>query len=169
MSQYIWFKMFMNCPSEAFPQKKGTVPVHSSAHAVTLPLHLSRPVEVRRHMSWHLAAWGIPLPCKVRLLAIQRSRTQSERKKLSRSALNRQNLAKARFSPAEKRYGHFKQPCQRLYNYWAKTNGTARSCLYRSSLLTIKHSGFSNTFAPCTIHSLPPHEIHRFAFGFNFI
>lgn len=133
MSQYIWYKMFMNCPSEAFPQKKCTlieaechVPVHSSAHAVTLPLHLSRPVEVRRHVSWRLAAWGIPLPCKVHLLAIQRSRTQTERKKLSRSALNRQNLARARFSPAEKRYGHFKQPCQRLYNYWAKTDGTAR-------------------------------------------
>ncbi|TKS70385.1 hypothetical protein D9C73_004454 [Collichthys lucidus] len=51
------------------------------------------------------------------LLAVQRARTQAERKKLSHRALHRQNLAKTRFSPAEKRYGHFKQPCQRLYNY----------------------------------------------------
>ncbi|XP_071403301.1 tumor protein p53-inducible nuclear protein 2 [Centroberyx affinis] len=76
-----------------------------------------RPVAVRQHISWRLAAWGIPLPCNVQLLAVQRARTQAERKKLSRSALHRQNLAKTRFSPAEKRYGHFKQPCQRLYNY----------------------------------------------------
>ncbi|XP_038556597.1 si:ch211-260e23.9 [Micropterus salmoides] len=77
----------------------------------------SRSVAVRRHISWRLAAWGIPLPCKVQLLAVQRARTQVERKKLSRSALHRQNLAKMHFSPAEKRYGHFKQPCQRLCNY----------------------------------------------------
>ncbi|KAK2853437.1 hypothetical protein Q5P01_006098 [Channa striata] len=77
----------------------------------------SRPVAVRRHISWHLAAWGIPLPCNIHLLAIQRARTQTERKKLSRSSLHRQNLTKLRFSAAEKRYGHFKQPCQRLYNY----------------------------------------------------
>ncbi|XP_036952202.1 si:ch211-260e23.9 isoform X2 [Acanthopagrus latus] len=77
----------------------------------------SRPVAVRRHISWRLAAWGIPLPCDVQLLAVQRARTQAEWKKLSRGALHRQNLAKTRFSPAEKRYGHFKQPCQRLYNY----------------------------------------------------
>lgn len=77
----------------------------------------SRPVAVRRHISWCLAAWGIPLPCSIQLLAVQRARTQAERKKLSRSALHRQNLAKTRFYPAEKRYGHFKQPCQRLYNY----------------------------------------------------
>lgn len=77
----------------------------------------SRPVAVRRHISWRLAAWGIPLPCNIQLLAVQRARTQAERKKLSRSALLRQNLAKMRFSPAERRYGHFKQPSQRLYNY----------------------------------------------------
>ncbi|XP_041837241.1 si:ch211-260e23.9 [Melanotaenia boesemani] len=77
----------------------------------------SRPVAVRRHISWHLAAWGVPLPCNVQLLAVQRARIQAERKKLSSSALHRQNLAKARFTPGEKRYGHFKQPCQRLYNY----------------------------------------------------
>ncbi|XP_068433653.1 tumor protein p53-inducible nuclear protein 1 [Clinocottus analis] len=74
----------------------------------------SRPVAVRRHVSWRLAAWGIPLPCNVQLLAVQRAETQAERKKLSRGALCRQNLAKARFSPAERRYGHFKQ---RLCNY----------------------------------------------------
>ncbi|XP_008277570.1 tumor protein p53-inducible nuclear protein 2 [Stegastes partitus] len=77
----------------------------------------SRPVAVRRHISWRLAAWGIPLPCTVQLLAVQRARTQTERKKLSRSALHRQNLAKTRFSLGERRYGHFKQPAQRLYNY----------------------------------------------------
>ncbi|CAK6962000.1 tumor protein p53-inducible nuclear protein 2 [Scomber scombrus] len=77
----------------------------------------ARPVAVRRHISWRLAAWGIPLPCNIQLLAVQRARTHAERKKLTRSALHRQNLAKTRFSPAERRYGHFKQPCQRLYNY----------------------------------------------------
>ncbi|XP_076589571.1 tumor protein p53-inducible nuclear protein 2 [Chaetodon auriga] len=77
----------------------------------------TRPVAVRRHISWRLAAWGIPLPCNIHLLAVQRARIQAERKKLSRSALHRQNLAKTRFSAVEKRYGHFKQPCQRLCNY----------------------------------------------------
>ncbi|XP_013862703.1 tumor protein p53-inducible nuclear protein 2 [Austrofundulus limnaeus] len=76
----------------------------------------SRPVAVRRHISWHLAAWGIPLPCNVHLLSAQRARSQAERKKLSRSALHRQNLAKTRFSSGEKRYGHLKRPCQRVYN-----------------------------------------------------
>lgn len=77
----------------------------------------SRQVAVGPHISWRLAAWGIPLPCNVQLLAVQRARTQAERKRLSRASLHRQNLAKLRFSPAEKRYGFFKQPCQRLYNY----------------------------------------------------
>ncbi|XP_020783162.1 tumor protein p53-inducible nuclear protein 1 isoform X2 [Boleophthalmus pectinirostris] len=79
-----------------------------------------RPVAVRRHLSWRLAAWGVPLPCNLQLLSVQsvqRDKTQGERKKLSRSALHRQNMAKTRFSAAERRYGHFKQPCQRLYNY----------------------------------------------------
>lgn len=76
-----------------------------------------RPVAVRRHLSWRLAAWGVPLPCNVQLLTVQRAKTQAERKKLSRSALHRQNMAKTRFSPSERRYGHFKQPSQRLYNY----------------------------------------------------
>ncbi|KAF0043637.1 tumor protein p53-inducible nuclear protein 1 [Scophthalmus maximus] len=77
----------------------------------------SRPVAVRQHISWRLAAWGIPLPCKIQLLAVQRARTPAERKKLSRGSLHRQNIAKLRFSPAEKRFGYFKQPCQRFYNY----------------------------------------------------
>ncbi|XP_056134938.1 tumor protein p53-inducible nuclear protein 2 [Lampris incognitus] len=76
-----------------------------------------RAVAVRQHISWRLAAWGIPLACDVQLLAVQRAKNQVEHKKLSRSALHRQNLAKTCFSPAERRYGHFKQPCQRLYNY----------------------------------------------------
>ncbi|XP_028257313.1 tumor protein p53-inducible nuclear protein 2 [Parambassis ranga] len=77
----------------------------------------SRPVAVRRNISWRLAAWGVPLPCNIQLLAVQRARTQAERKKLSRSALHRQNLARMQYSLGDKRYGHFKQPCQRLYNY----------------------------------------------------
>ncbi|XP_034054728.1 tumor protein p53-inducible nuclear protein 2 [Gymnodraco acuticeps] len=76
----------------------------------------SRPVVVRRHISWRLAAWGLPLPGHLQLLAVQRAGAQAERKKLSRGGLHRQNLAKMRFSPTEKRYGHFKQPCQRLCN-----------------------------------------------------
>ncbi|CAL8350571.1 unnamed protein product [Merluccius merluccius] len=77
----------------------------------------ARSVAVRRHISWRLAAWGIPLASNVQLLAIQRAWGQGEHRKLSRGALHRQNLTKTRFSPTEKRYGHFKQPCQRLYNY----------------------------------------------------
>ncbi|CAI5646491.1 unnamed protein product [Oreochromis niloticus] len=77
----------------------------------------SRLVVVRRHVSWHLAAWGLPLPFNVQLPAAQRARSRAECRKLSRGALRRQNLAKTRFCPAERRYGHFKQPCQRLYNY----------------------------------------------------
>lgn len=77
-------------------------------------------------ISWHPAAWEIPQACNVHLLTVQRARNQSERKKLSRSAIHRQNLAKARLSLADRRYGHFKQPCQRLYNYWAG-DGSART------------------------------------------
>ncbi|XP_029000766.1 tumor protein p53-inducible nuclear protein 2 [Betta splendens] len=77
----------------------------------------NRSIVVRRHISWHLAAWGLPLPCDVQLLAAQRARVQSERKKLGRGVLQRQNLSRLPSSPAEKRYGHFKQPCQRLHNY----------------------------------------------------
>ncbi|KAM9546065.1 tumor protein p53-inducible nuclear protein 2-like isoform 2-T2 [Salvelinus alpinus] len=76
-----------------------------------------RPVPVKQHVSWRLAAWGSPLPCNVQLLAIQQARTHVECKKLTRSAFQRQNLAKMRFSPSDRRFGHFKQPCQRLYNY----------------------------------------------------
>lgn len=87
---------------------------------VTPPLCLTRPVAVRWYISWHLAAWGIPLPYKIHLLAVQRTRTQTVRKKLCRSAIHRQNLAKTRFSPTDKCYNHFNQPCQRLYNYWTR-------------------------------------------------
>nr|XP_057934864.1 tumor protein p53-inducible nuclear protein 2 [Doryrhamphus excisus] len=76
-----------------------------------------RPVAVSRHISWRLAAWGVPLPVDVRLLTLQRARGAAERKKLSRGALARQNLVKTRCSASERRYGHFKQPSQRLYNY----------------------------------------------------
>lgn len=77
----------------------------------------SRPVAVRRHVSWRLTAWGFPLPYNVQLVAVQRARSRAERRKLSHSALHRQNLIKMHFCPGERRYGHFKQPCQRVYNY----------------------------------------------------
>ncbi|XP_067105486.1 tumor protein p53-inducible nuclear protein 2 isoform X2 [Osmerus mordax] len=76
-----------------------------------------RPVSIKQHVSWRLAAWGSPLPCHVHRLALHRARPLPGHKRLTRSALHRQNLAKTRFSPAERRYGHFKQPSQRLFNY----------------------------------------------------
>ncbi|XP_012670415.2 si:ch211-260e23.9 [Clupea harengus] len=76
-----------------------------------------RPVPFKRHLSWRLAGWGSPLPCSASMLPIQCAKTQMDRRKLSRSAIQRQNLARIRFSAAERRYGFFKQPCQRLYNY----------------------------------------------------
>ncbi|KAF6734608.1 Tumor protein p53-inducible nuclear protein 1 [Oryzias melastigma] len=72
----------------------------------------SRPAAVARRSSWGMfLAWSEPP------LAVQRSCSQADRKRLSRGALHRQNLARVRFSAGERRYGHFKQPCQRLYNY----------------------------------------------------
>ncbi|XP_072321774.1 tumor protein p53-inducible nuclear protein 1 [Eucyclogobius newberryi] len=73
------------------------------------------PVAVTTHLSWRLAAWGVPLPCNIQLL--QGAKAQAERKKVSRGALRRQNMAKTRFCASERRFGHFKQPSQRLYNY----------------------------------------------------
>ncbi|KAL1007119.1 hypothetical protein UPYG_G00082270 [Umbra pygmaea] len=78
---------------------------------------MPRLLPVNQHVSWRLAAWGSPLPCSAHLLAMQQARTHTERKTLTRRALQRLNLAKMRFSPSDRRYGHFKQPCQRLYNY----------------------------------------------------
>ncbi|XP_018927689.1 si:ch211-260e23.9 [Cyprinus carpio] len=78
---------------------------------------LARPVPIRRHVSWRLAAWGSPLPCSTILLSVQRARVYNEHRKLTRGALNRQNLARTRYSPSERHYGYFKQPTQRLYNY----------------------------------------------------
>ncbi|KAI5088820.1 tumor protein p53-inducible nuclear protein 2-like [Silurus meridionalis] len=72
----------------------------------------SRCVQVRRDVSRLL-----PLCCASELLTEQRARVYSERRKLSRGALSRQNLVKTRLSNTERRYGHFKQPTQRLYNY----------------------------------------------------
>ncbi|XP_030622175.1 tumor protein p53-inducible nuclear protein 1 [Chanos chanos] len=77
----------------------------------------NRPVSVRRHVSWRLAAWGIPVPCSDHLLSAQRARVNADRRKLTRCALHRQNLSKIRHLPSERRYGHYKQPSQRLYNY----------------------------------------------------
>ncbi|XP_026767377.1 tumor protein p53-inducible nuclear protein 1 isoform X1 [Pangasianodon hypophthalmus] len=71
-----------------------------------------RCVQVRRDVSSLLALW-----CGSVLFSDQRARVYSERRKLSRSALSRQNLVRTRFSNTERRYGHFKQPTQRLYNY----------------------------------------------------
>ncbi|TNM90485.1 uncharacterized protein si:ch211-260e23.9 [Takifugu flavidus] len=66
-------------------------------------------------LTW--GVWGVPPRCNVHLLTLQRARSQTERKKLGRRALHRQNLAKARLPWADRCYGHSKQPCQRLYNY----------------------------------------------------
>ncbi|XP_023809505.2 tumor protein p53-inducible nuclear protein 2 isoform X1 [Oryzias latipes] len=77
----------------------------------------SRPVTVARRPSWHLAGGGILLAWSEPPLAVRRSWSPAERKKLSRGALHRHNLARVRFSVGARRYGHFKQPCQRLYNY----------------------------------------------------
>ncbi|XP_054916100.1 tumor protein p53-inducible nuclear protein 2 [Poeciliopsis prolifica] len=77
----------------------------------------SRPLAVRRHISWHLAAWGNPQPCGLQLLAMQRARSQAQRKKLSRSALHRHNMTKTQFSPKNKGYGNIRRPSQRLYNF----------------------------------------------------
>ncbi|XP_065145350.1 uncharacterized protein [Paramisgurnus dabryanus] len=76
---------------------------------------MTRSAPIRRHVSW-LAAWGSPLPCSTILLSEQRARVYNEHRKLTRGALNRQNLTKTRFL-SERRYGFFKQPTQRLYNY----------------------------------------------------
>lgn len=78
---------------------------------------MARPVPIRRHVSWRLAAWGSPLPCSTILLSVQRARVYNEHKKLTRGALHRQNLARTRYSPSERHYGYFKQPTQRLHNY----------------------------------------------------
>ncbi|KAG7268561.1 hypothetical protein CRUP_036318 [Coryphaenoides rupestris] len=85
-------------------------------HVFLLP-GICRSVAMRRHISWRLAAWGIPLAGNVQMLVLRGPQGQAERRKMARGALHRQNLAKTRFSPAEKRYGHFKQPSQRLYNF----------------------------------------------------
>ncbi|KAG7468518.1 hypothetical protein MATL_G00144000 [Megalops atlanticus] len=75
------------------------------------------PVPVRRPIPWRMTAWGSILVCDSHFHALQTARAHTEHRKLSRSALCRQNLVKTRFYPAGKRYGYFKQPCQRLYNY----------------------------------------------------
>jgi len=84
--------------------------------ACDLSIYPFRPVPVSRHVSWRLAAWGSPLPCSAILLSVQCARVYNEHRKLTRGALNRQNLARTRYSPSERRY--FKQPTQRLYNNW---------------------------------------------------
>ncbi|XP_066514003.1 tumor protein p53-inducible nuclear protein 1-like [Hoplias malabaricus] len=73
-----------------------------------------RSVVVRRPISWCVSECGGSLSV---LLSLQRSKCHMERKTLSRGALHRQNLVNTRFSPTDRRYGHFKQPTQRPYNY----------------------------------------------------
>ncbi|XP_041077716.1 tumor protein p53-inducible nuclear protein 2-like [Polyodon spathula] len=51
------------------------------------------------------------------LYYMQRAELLVDRRKLSRNRLHRQNRSKKRYSPKEKHYGNFKQPCQRVYNY----------------------------------------------------
>lgn len=67
---------------------------------------------------------GRSIPCRGSVLqhadhfrAVQRARVHVERRSLTHTALCRQNLAKTRFCPSVKRYGFYKQPCQRFYNY----------------------------------------------------
>ncbi|KAJ8247284.1 hypothetical protein GJAV_G00244540 [Gymnothorax javanicus] len=67
---------------------------------------------------------GRSIPCRGVILRPEdhfrtalRARDQVARRTLTRTALCRQNLTKTRFCPAAKRYGYFKQPCQRIYNF----------------------------------------------------
>lgn len=78
---------------------------------------LPKPVPLKRHLLWRLAGWGSPTPCSTSVFATQSAKIQMDRRKNTRSALQRQNLAKVRFSTSDRRYGFFKQPCNRLYNY----------------------------------------------------
>ncbi|KAM9494600.1 uncharacterized protein Hap1MRO34_004476 [Clarias gariepinus] len=71
-----------------------------------------RCVQVRRDVSSLLALW-----CGSMLFSDQRAGVYTERRKLSRSALNRQNLIRTRFSNTPRRYGQSKRPGQRQYNY----------------------------------------------------
>ncbi|GAA6095406.1 tumor protein p53-inducible nuclear protein 1 isoform X1 [Tachysurus ichikawai] len=72
----------------------------------------SRCVQVRRDVSSLLGLW-----CGSVLSSDPRARAYSERRKLSRSSLSRQNVLRTRKSNTGRRYGHFKQPSQHLYNY----------------------------------------------------
>nr|XP_015223903.1 PREDICTED: tumor protein p53-inducible nuclear protein 2-like [Lepisosteus oculatus] len=76
-----------------------------------------RPAQVARSIPWRLMAWGYILEKNSHLRHVQRTRLWAQRRKLGRSHLRRQNQAKKRYSPKEKHYGNFKQPCQRIYNY----------------------------------------------------
>ncbi|XP_051990231.1 tumor protein p53-inducible nuclear protein 1-like isoform X1 [Xyrauchen texanus] len=78
---------------------------------------VARPVPIRHHVSWRLAAWSSHLPCSTILLSVQHARVYNEHRKLTCNTLNRQNLTKTCFSPSDRRYGYFKQPTQRVYNY----------------------------------------------------
>ncbi|XP_061620988.1 uncharacterized protein si:ch211-260e23.9 isoform X2 [Phyllopteryx taeniolatus] len=86
-------------------------------NASSRPVTSSSLAVPRRRVSWRLAAWGVPLPADGLPLASGRGATAAaERRKLSRGALLRQNLAvKTRRSPAAER--RVKQPSQRPYNY----------------------------------------------------
>ncbi|KAG9334821.1 hypothetical protein JZ751_006451 [Albula glossodonta] len=74
-----------------------------------------RPVTVRCPVPWRATAWGRILDRDNHIHTVQRARAHAERRKLTRATLCRQNLVKT--CPSVKRYGYFKQPCQRLYNY----------------------------------------------------
>ncbi|XP_048886305.1 tumor protein p53-inducible nuclear protein 2 [Brienomyrus brachyistius] len=71
----------------------------------------------RRQVPWRMMPWAKLLTPDVHLFNVQRARPYTERRKLTRGALHRKNLAEIRFSASEKRYGHFKQPPRRVYNY----------------------------------------------------
>ncbi|XP_066569783.1 tumor protein p53-inducible nuclear protein 2 [Amia ocellicauda] len=77
----------------------------------------SRLVQVGRFIPWRLSMWEVSVEKDSPLHCIRRARQHSEHRKLSRGHLCRQNRCKKRYSPREKHYGCFKQPCQRIYNY----------------------------------------------------
>ncbi|XP_018613499.1 tumor protein p53-inducible nuclear protein 2 [Scleropages formosus] len=77
----------------------------------------ARSLPSRRLIPWRMTVWASTFGYDCRVLSLQGSRAKTERRKLTHGALRRRNLAKMRFSMAEQRYGHFKQPRQRMYNF----------------------------------------------------
>ncbi|KAL4613620.1 tumor protein p53-inducible nuclear protein 2-like [Arapaima gigas] len=77
----------------------------------------TRSLPARRLIPWRMTVWASVLGHGCCVLPLQASRARTEHRRLTRGALRRRNLAETRFSMAERCYGHFKQPCQRVYNF----------------------------------------------------